>query len=145
MFFFEIGCQKLGHPVPESNLVAESNNAVSQQMHRYRPSACEFQYAPLNARSVPAFRVMMKASCGKSRCHSASSLTILGTSATPKLRPEEEKSSIETSAVGNGGEAPFARFAISSAISKHAPERRTVRRVEASRRACVSMMLMLVM
>ena len=33
------GFQKLGHPVPDSNLVFESNKAVSQQMHRYKPAA----------------------------------------------------------------------------------------------------------
>jgi hypothetical protein len=30
----EIGFQKLGQPVPDSNLVRESNSAVSQQMQR---------------------------------------------------------------------------------------------------------------
>ena len=35
----EIGFQKLGQPVPDSNLFFESNSAVSQQMQRYRPSA----------------------------------------------------------------------------------------------------------
>jgi hypothetical protein len=84
---------------------------------------------------------MMKASCDKSRCHSASSLTIFGTSATPKLRPEEEKSSIKTLADGNGGEAPFARFEISPATSNEAPEHRKARRVEASRGRAVSIML----
>ena len=34
MFKAEIGCQKLGQPVPESNFVLESYSAVSQQMHR---------------------------------------------------------------------------------------------------------------
>ena len=33
-FSFAIGCQKLGHPVPDSNFVAESNSALSQQMQR---------------------------------------------------------------------------------------------------------------
>jgi hypothetical protein len=38
-FIEEIVCQKLGHPVPESNFVFESYSAVSQQMQRYKPSA----------------------------------------------------------------------------------------------------------
>src|SRR5579859_628333 len=33
-FSAAIGAQKLGQPVPESNLVAESNSALSQQMQR---------------------------------------------------------------------------------------------------------------
>ena len=33
-FSCAIGAQKLGQPVPESNFVAELNNALSQQMHR---------------------------------------------------------------------------------------------------------------
>src|SRR5215831_622811 len=33
-FSLATGSQKLGQPVPESNFVAESNNAVSQQMQR---------------------------------------------------------------------------------------------------------------
>ena len=38
MFVAEMGFQKLGHPVPDSNLVFESYSAVSQQMQRYSPS-----------------------------------------------------------------------------------------------------------
>ncbi len=38
MFSAEIGFQKLGQPVPDSNLVFESYRAVSQQMQRYKPS-----------------------------------------------------------------------------------------------------------
>jgi hypothetical protein len=38
-FNAEIGCQKLGKPAPDSYLVLESYNAVSQQMQRYIPSA----------------------------------------------------------------------------------------------------------
>jgi hypothetical protein len=33
-FSAAIGSQKLGHPVPDSNFVAESNSALSQQMQR---------------------------------------------------------------------------------------------------------------
>ena len=34
MFSGAMGAQKLGHPVPESNLLSELNSAVAQQMHR---------------------------------------------------------------------------------------------------------------
>ncbi len=46
-FSFAIGCQKLGQPVPESNLVSELNSAVSQQMQRKMPRSCRFQVAPV--------------------------------------------------------------------------------------------------
>ena len=36
-FSAAMGCQKLGHPVPDSNFVAESKSALSQQMQRYSP------------------------------------------------------------------------------------------------------------
>jgi hypothetical protein len=36
-FSFAMGAQKLGQPVPDSNLVLELNNAVSQQMQRKTP------------------------------------------------------------------------------------------------------------
>jgi hypothetical protein len=62
MFIAAIGCQKLGQPVWESNLVLESYSAVSQQMQRYSPEArlpsySLLSYSPLNAISVPAWRV----------------------------------------------------------------------------------------
>jgi hypothetical protein len=34
MFSLAIGCQKLGHPVPDSNLVSQLKTALSQQMQR---------------------------------------------------------------------------------------------------------------
>jgi hypothetical protein len=55
-FSSAMGAQKLGHPVPDSNFVSESNSAFSQQMHRYSPFSCRFQYFPVNAISVSAFR-----------------------------------------------------------------------------------------
>ena len=36
-FSCAMGCQKLGQPVPESNLVSELNSARSQQMQRNSP------------------------------------------------------------------------------------------------------------
>ncbi len=35
-----MGCQKLGQPVPDSNLVSELYKAVPQQMQRNRPWSC---------------------------------------------------------------------------------------------------------
>jgi hypothetical protein len=32
-----MGAEKLGQPVPESNLTSELNNALPQQMHRKMP------------------------------------------------------------------------------------------------------------
>src|ERR1700721_3043527 len=50
MFSCAIGCQKLGHPVPDSNLVSELKTAVSQHTHRKIPfssqSAYLFEHAP---------------------------------------------------------------------------------------------------
>ena len=54
MFSFAIGAQKLGHPVPDSNLVLESYRAVSQQMQRKTPLSCSSSRAPLKAVSVAA-------------------------------------------------------------------------------------------
>ena len=52
-----IGRQKLGQPVPDSNLVAASYRAVSQQMQRNTPFRCSSSKAPEYARSVPSWRV----------------------------------------------------------------------------------------
>src|SRR3984885_16133940 len=76
-FSCAVGCQKLGQPVPESNFVSELNNALSQQMQRYRPLSWRFQYFPEYASSVSAWRVISKAfgvSCFR---HSSSLLTTL--------------------------------------------------------------------
>ena len=39
MAFSFIGCVKLGHPVPELNLIVESNKGVSQQTQLYFPAS----------------------------------------------------------------------------------------------------------
>src|SRR3954452_696393 len=51
-----LGSVKLGQPVPESNLVLESNSSAPQPAQRYTPSSCLSQYLPVNARSVPPLR-----------------------------------------------------------------------------------------
>ena len=53
----ETPSQKLGQPVPESNLVSELNRGDPQQTQWYIPVALLFQKAPVNARSVPPQRV----------------------------------------------------------------------------------------
>src|SRR6516162_8440489 len=57
IFSGAIGFQKLGHPVPESNLASELNSAVPQQTHRYSPLARNSSYSFVNGRSVPPWRV----------------------------------------------------------------------------------------
>ena len=46
-FSFAMGCQKLGQPVPDSNLVLESKRTVLQQMQVYSPSAWLLAYLPV--------------------------------------------------------------------------------------------------
>ena len=95
-FCLAIGCQKLGQPVPESNLVFESNSAVSQQMQRYTPVPRNLSYWPLKGRSVPSWRVTWYAA-GESCARQASSdLTILGTVTTRNLRPLSSNSTSVT-------------------------------------------------
>src|SRR5437667_416691 len=55
-----IGAQKLGQPVPDSNLVSERNNSLPQHTQRYIPSSCRSQYLPVNAGSVPLWRVPVR-------------------------------------------------------------------------------------
>src|SRR6266404_7614696 len=90
------GAQKLGHPVPDSNLVSELNSALSQQMQRNSPFSWRFQYWPVNASSVSACRVMSKA-FGDSCCfHSASVLITLGTPTFLSFFPSSENCTIFT-------------------------------------------------
>src|ERR1700755_1172001 len=84
-FTLEMARQKLGQPVPESNLVFESNRAVLQQMQRYRPSASLWSYAPEKGASVPAWRVMLKEAGVSCARHCASVLTTLSTWTSPSL------------------------------------------------------------
>jgi hypothetical protein len=83
--FFEIGAQKLGQPVPDSNLVSELNSSWPQPAHTYVPWAWLFQSSPVNARSVPFSRrtlycmgvsICFHSELGMAR-HSASDFTAL--------------------------------------------------------------------
>jgi hypothetical protein len=71
-FSLAIGCQKLGQPVPDSNLVFESKSTVSQQIQLYRPSAWLLAYFPVAGRSVPACRAISNCSGVSCFFHSAS-------------------------------------------------------------------------
>lgn len=50
---FEIVSQKLGQPVPESNLVSELKSSLPHAAHKYFPFFLFFKYFPVNAVSVP--------------------------------------------------------------------------------------------
>src|SRR6188768_2900715 len=69
---FSSGCQKLGQPVPESNLVRESNSGVSQPTQKYTPSAWLSQYSLRNGGSVPCWRATRYCSDVRRARHSES-------------------------------------------------------------------------
>jgi hypothetical protein len=73
-----MGAQKLGQPVPESNLVSDVNRGVPHPTQWYVPGSLVFQYFPVNARSVPASRVTWYCSGVNCVRHSAALLEILG-------------------------------------------------------------------
>jgi len=52
----EIGAQKLGQPVPDSNLVSELKSSLAHAAQTYVPFAWLFQVSPVKARSVPFSR-----------------------------------------------------------------------------------------
>jgi hypothetical protein len=71
------GAQKLGQPVPESNFSADRKSSAPQQIHRYSPASCSFQYRPVYANSVARCRVTLNCSGDSRRRHSASDKTTL--------------------------------------------------------------------
>src|SRR5262249_6461626 len=72
-----MGLQKLGQPVPDSNLAREPNKGASQPTQVYVPTAWLFQNLPENGGSVAFIRVTLKAAGDNSLAHSRSDLTIL--------------------------------------------------------------------
>lgn len=72
VLFSESGSQKLGQPVPESNLLFELKSSLSQHTHSYTPSLLRSWYFPLNAGSVPFLLVILKCSGVSIRAHSSS-------------------------------------------------------------------------
>src|SRR5271157_3090326 len=108
-FSFAIGSQKLGQPVPESNLVAEVNRAFLQQTQRKIPLAWRSQYWPVKACSVPCLRVTLNCSGVSWARHSASVLTTFSTRFWPIFLPESSNSTISTYCVA-GSAAASERF-----------------------------------
>ena len=75
---FDIGAQKLGQPVPESNFVSEENNSFPQPAQVYVPFFLCLTYFPVNGCSVP-FSLSTLYSAGVRRfLHSSSVFFILG-------------------------------------------------------------------
>src|SRR5665213_2772070 len=70
--FGSTAAEKLGHPVPESNLVDLSNNSAPQHAQRYVPASWLSQYLPVNAGSVPFCRATWYCSGLNSLRHSSS-------------------------------------------------------------------------
>src|SRR5580658_3369787 len=91
-----MGCQKLGQPVPDSNLVLESKRTVLQQMQVYRPSAWLLAYLPVKGTSVPAWRVTSNCSGVNCFFHSAGGFSTLSTSITPVRTPKASNWTIRT-------------------------------------------------
>src|SRR6266480_1639655 len=80
------GSQKLGQPVPDSNLVSEANRPAPQAAHRYTPSECSSQYAPVKGRSVPFSRSTWYCSGVSSWRHCSSLFVILLLIGPPRPR-----------------------------------------------------------
>ena len=53
MLSSETGCQKLGHPDPESNFESDEKSFSPQQTHLKNPSNLDSLYLPENGGSVP--------------------------------------------------------------------------------------------
>src|ERR1700733_64858 len=83
MFSLAMGAQKLGQPVPDSNLVSELKTAVSQQMQRKIPLSCTLRLAPLNGRSVASCRVTSNEAGASCAFHSFSLFRIAVTMTAP--------------------------------------------------------------
>src|SRR5262245_63869507 len=76
------GAQKLGHPVPESNLVVEENSGAPQHTQLNMPARFSRLRGLVNAGSVPCCRVTRCCSGGSSFFHaSAGLLAFMGPSA----------------------------------------------------------------
>src|SRR5688500_3209967 len=69
--------QKLGQPVPESNLVSDLNRPSPHTTHWYMPTPLWSQYLPVNGRSVAEHCVTWYCS-GVRRALSSASLGVVG-------------------------------------------------------------------
>src|SRR5882672_5564530 len=70
-FSFAIGCQKLGQPVPESNLALELNSGSSQATHSKTPCSWISLSGLEKGASVPFRRVTSYCSGVRMRFHSS--------------------------------------------------------------------------
>src|SRR5205807_4151017 len=70
------GSVKLGHPVPEPNLVPEWNRSAPHPAQRYIPLSLAYTYLPVNGGSVPFNRSTSYCSGASSWRHSSSVLLI---------------------------------------------------------------------
>jgi len=68
---FDIGAQKLGQPVPESNFVSEENSSLPQPAQTYTPSFFWSTNFPVNGRSVPLSRSTWNSSGVRILLHSS--------------------------------------------------------------------------
>lgn len=75
--FSFMGCVKLGHPVPDSNFIVESNKGVSQHIQLYLPASWILHNAPEWGASVPFLRVILNCSGVNNSRHSDSVFSIL--------------------------------------------------------------------
>lgn len=83
MFCSEIGPQKLGQPVPESNFVSDLNKSLIQHTHWNIPFSLKLLYLPVKGGSVPFFRVILYCSGVSIRFHSSSLLIIFSGMVVP--------------------------------------------------------------
>ena len=79
------GFQKLGHPVPDSNLVLASKSLAPQQTQRNVPLKWPLEYLPEKAGSVAFIRVTMNCSTVSRLRHSSLVLKIRSGSLTAFL------------------------------------------------------------
>src|SRR5580704_8179952 len=66
------GAKKLGHPVPLSNFVDDSNSGEPQAAQAYMPARCSLLSGLVPARSVPCWRITENVAGGNSFFHSSS-------------------------------------------------------------------------
>src|SRR5882724_9462409 len=101
--------QKLGQPVPESNLEFESKSALPQSTQRYSPGACWSYSAPEKANSVAARRVTSYCSGVSCFFHSDLLLRTFGSVYTPSLAPSSANFTILTGLASPSASSPSAK------------------------------------
>src|ERR1700683_800920 len=123
-----MGCQKLGQPVPDSNLVLESKRTVSQQMQWYNPSAWLLAYLPVPGTSVPACRVTWNCSAVNCFFRAAGAVSPIPNSTAPVGTPDGSNSTMRTTCFFPE-DAKADKFRTASAAGSAAPKAfRNIRR-----------------